>query len=301
MKRFIAATLLVVTMLAPAFAQHPEVTVTPGMNVSPGPNPQGVGTSTIKGTAVFFFNNNLGNKPDVGARVFIIAGIIPDVWNDQAGFDKAKVHAYRTSLADGAGNFSFPGIPSGTYTVLVQSANTRGGEGPELMGKIRQQTVTLRPGETQDVSINFGIDREPSAPAEHAIPALQQGPVDAAKAVFQAWHDHDGVTLWQGLTRRSQDALVRWVAQVSRASLYQARRALEQGLLGKVRLDNSPGQLAEGHFYTKQALKEDTDHIGVFVDHVPGVAEPKLILMFKEDGVWKVGWIESTRPALLTD
>jgi hypothetical protein len=136
-------------------------------------------TGTIKGTMTYYFNRNYGNKPDTGAQVWIVEpGVqIPEDCffmgfslmgiSSQATIVqpdtryKREVHVFAYTLADGSGNFTIANVPSGTYTLVMESAHTNGSidgraTARDTPHRIVCWQVTVRPGATVDKSWDFG-------------------------------------------------------------------------------------------------------------------------------------------------
>jgi len=115
-----------------------------------------VGTSSIRGILVYYFNSNFGNKPDAGARVYLVRGEIPAPSTNVALRTVAE-QAFRQTIADGQGAYQFSNLPPGTYSVLLQSSHSKGSEEPDLQGKLHHKVLVLQEGEGADVSHDFGM------------------------------------------------------------------------------------------------------------------------------------------------
>jgi hypothetical protein len=141
----------------------------------------------ISGVITYFFNDNLGYKPDVGAEVLVISSakisnfnysiidsfLNPEMYSitnktvlselDKGAWDEiAKIKyeniAYCQKLiVDGNGNFSSD-FPEGTYYVLVTSANRHGYGMSDALGKYGCKKLIVKPGETTYFNKKFDVD-----------------------------------------------------------------------------------------------------------------------------------------------
>ena len=90
-----------------------------------------VKTGTIEGTITYKYNNYIGNKPDVGARLFLIPTNIPKKSIEYADLitsgiilsDKRPAGLLQTET-DGNGKYKFNQVPVGEYFLLVRSHET---------------------------------------------------------------------------------------------------------------------------------------------------------------------------------
>lgn len=132
------------------------------------------GFGAIKGTMTYFFNQNYGDKPDVGTKVTLLTsdqvvklqkstgGTGNDPIPERTGisaffFIHFDADHFRETKADGSGNFSFDRIPVGRYLVVSESAHSNGKADRDLMGKVDCTFVEVKAGETADVSHSFGM------------------------------------------------------------------------------------------------------------------------------------------------
>jgi hypothetical protein len=121
----------------------------------------------IKGTVTYLFNRNYGNRPDTGSKVWLIDDYL-DIANDEAiigadnGFSVVKggktvrYHVFKRSVVDGNGNFDLSDVPSGHYTLIVQSNHSNATTMRDVGGTIRLRDVLVKTGETVDASTSFG-------------------------------------------------------------------------------------------------------------------------------------------------
>lgn len=147
---------------------------------APSAAAQAQGTGRIQGTLTYFFSFHVGNKPDNGSKVWLVKDHA-DLPIDQnfAGAatnlgtsgNPQQYAAIQYSIADDNGNFQMLDVPAGEYTLILQSAHTKGalkdkrnifGRGkPDLRdsnGRIEFLYVVVKPGETADGSKDFGPD-----------------------------------------------------------------------------------------------------------------------------------------------
>jgi hypothetical protein len=156
----------VTTALSPA-SQLPSVAAQP---------PE---TGRVKGTLTYFFNFQIGNKPDTGSKVWLIRGRV-EIPGDQnfvatssalgTGKNPEQYTATQYSVADENGNFELLDVPPGEYTLIMQSAHTVGtlnekrnffgkgsGRAPrDASGRVELRNLQIKAGETVDGSKDFG-------------------------------------------------------------------------------------------------------------------------------------------------
>lgn len=139
------------------------------------------GTGGIKGTLTYFFSFHDGNKPDNGSKVWLVAGRaeIPADQNFVATSaslgttaNPQQYSVIQYAAANDAGGFELRDVPPGEYTLVLQSAHTKGalkektslfgrGNGRTLRdsnGRVEFLNVRVKAGETADASKDFGPD-----------------------------------------------------------------------------------------------------------------------------------------------
>lgn len=127
-------------------------------------------TGRIKGTVTFYFNANYGSKPDAGTRVILLPGKVQIADSDTLlgtpggiTVSSRPYKAIRKSLADGNGVFELSDIPPGEYTLVLESAHTSGGVGPDpvtqrdALGRVETRILEVVSGQTLDASHDFGM------------------------------------------------------------------------------------------------------------------------------------------------
>jgi hypothetical protein len=133
----------------------------------------------VKGTLTYFFDFHAGNKADAGSKVWLVKGHaeIPASQNFVASStavgtsaNPEQYSAIKYSVADENGNFELLEIPSGEYTLVLQSAHTKwtlkdkrdffgrgNGHNPrDSNGRVEFLKVIVKEGETFDASKDFG-------------------------------------------------------------------------------------------------------------------------------------------------
>ena len=142
-------------------------------------SPRASAKGSIRGTLTYYFNENYGDKPDVGAKVWVLEGWVqecPETWmvmpaTDGTGelfyVEPAKergrmysvgVGVRRETIADGNGNFAIEGLPPGQYTVIFESAHAVHALSlRDCVGKHEWRWIRVEPGGTVDVSHDFGM------------------------------------------------------------------------------------------------------------------------------------------------
>ena len=163
----------------PPVPQPPAKTSQPLSSQLPPASIQPAETGRITGTLTYFFDFHAGNKPDTGSKVWLVKGRV-EIPADQTfvgtsaalgtGGNPEQYTAIQYSLADEKGSFAFLGVPSGEYTLILQSAHTVGtlnekrnffgrgnGRSPrDSKGRVIFFNVQIKPGETVNASKDFG-------------------------------------------------------------------------------------------------------------------------------------------------
>jgi len=138
-------------------------------------------TGRIEGTLTYFLDFHTGNKPDTGSKIWLVKDHVAiPADQDFVGSTTAlgtsanpeEYHAIQYSTADANGNFEMLDIPPGQYTLILQSAHTKGtlrdkrdffgrGNHPNLRDSIRRVEtikVLVKTGETFKATKDFGPD-----------------------------------------------------------------------------------------------------------------------------------------------
>jgi hypothetical protein len=147
----------------------------------PALTPTPVGTGSIKGTLTYFFSFHDGNKPDIGSKVWLVAGraqipadqtFVATSTSVGTTANPQQYSAMQYALTNDAGSFELRDVPAGEYTLILQSAHTKGAlkEKTSLFGRangrtlrdsdgrIEFLTVSVKANETVDASKDFGPD-----------------------------------------------------------------------------------------------------------------------------------------------
>ncbi len=128
-------------------------------------------TTSIVGNLSYYFNQNYGNKPDVGSQIVLLEAVDEPIFlptesvfvvGQELLVAKSKEEAKRykilySTAADGSGRFEFKGLDPKRYLLIATSSHSRGMTQAEILGKKLVRTVDLKPGETIDVSHDFGM------------------------------------------------------------------------------------------------------------------------------------------------
>lgn len=156
----------------PAAAQPPASSLPPApANTSE--------SGRIQGTVTYLLNVQTGNKPDAGTKLWLVQGHVEIPVNQDLvatstalGTSGNPEHysAIKYSTADENGKFELLDIPPGQYTLVLQSAHTKGtlnekrsffgrgnGRNPrDSGGRVEFLVVVIKAGETVDASKDFG-------------------------------------------------------------------------------------------------------------------------------------------------
>jgi hypothetical protein len=167
----------------PPSSKGPPATAQPLPSQIPPTTAQPIETGRIKGTLTYFFDFHSGNKPDAGSKVWLVKGraeIPPNetfVGTSMAlgtGGNPEQYTAIKYSIADENGNFEMRDIPVGQYTLIMQSAHTKGtlnekwslfGKGNshrlrDSSGRVESLNLEIKAGETFNASKDFGPNIE---------------------------------------------------------------------------------------------------------------------------------------------
>jgi hypothetical protein len=165
--------------IALTLPQLPLATAQPPLPQPVSVRTQPPGAGRIKGTLTYFFSFQIGNKPDTGSKVWLVKDrveIPPDqnfvATNAALGTTEnpEQYKAIQYSAADENGNFELLDIPPGKYTLVMQSAHTKGtlnekrnffgrgnGRNPrDSNGRVEFLNLQVKEGETVDASKDFG-------------------------------------------------------------------------------------------------------------------------------------------------
>ncbi len=165
----------------PPLSQPPTVTAQPASSQPPPMAAQPLETGRIKGNLTYFFNVQTGNKPDIGSKVWLVKGQVEIPANQKfvgtstalgTSGNSEQYNAIKYSVTDDNGDFELIDIPPGQYTLIMQSAHTKGtlkekgnffsrgnGRTPrDSSGRVESLDVLIKPGETADGSKDFGPD-----------------------------------------------------------------------------------------------------------------------------------------------
>jgi len=142
-------------------------------------------SATIKGVVTYYFNSYQGDKPDLGAKIYIVDSSKFKEYDEDLSFkyDLAKIKKtspedpdfkqiderlytvlYRleqsaetlSATVDAVGNYSIS-APAGTYYLLIQSKGRTGITVTEVKGNIYLTKVRLAKGQVRDESHNFPL------------------------------------------------------------------------------------------------------------------------------------------------
>lgn len=130
---------------------------------------------SIRGSASYYFNRNIGNRPDSGTKVYLInqriaeipkSGLFSDLMLElgrdylmigNAPDKTEEVKFLKKTIADGNGNFEIKSIPIGDYTLILQSSHAKGQGTRDVLGKVRMKAVSVTAENELDASIDFGM------------------------------------------------------------------------------------------------------------------------------------------------
>lgn len=179
---------IALTLAQPASGTAPSPEPQPLSVVAPSPAPQLPPplvsaevreTGRIKGTLTYFFSFQAGDKPDAGSKVWLVKGAAAlPADKDFLGTETTlgtsdhpeQYSAVQYAVTDATGNFAWLDVPPGQYTLVMQSAHTKGtlneknhlftkgnGRNPrDKNGRVESLNVVVKAGETVDASKDFG-------------------------------------------------------------------------------------------------------------------------------------------------
>lgn len=127
------------------------------------------GSGTIAGTITYYFNNNFGEKPDVGSKVFLLRyeegfylseddyPVLTSTiaYISRAG-EKVDYPVVASTSVDGNGRYELKGIPSGKYSLIIKSAHSKGSSKKDIGGKVLFRKIDIGSDSYVDISNDFG-------------------------------------------------------------------------------------------------------------------------------------------------
>jgi hypothetical protein len=136
-------------------------------------------TGRIHGTLTYFVDFHVGNQPDTGSKVWLVQGrigipadkeFIGTSTNLGTSESPEQYKVTKYSIADENGHFELLDIPPGEYTLIMQSAHTKGtlkekrnlfgrGNGRNLrdrIGRVEFLSLLIKAGDAVDASRDFG-------------------------------------------------------------------------------------------------------------------------------------------------
>jgi hypothetical protein len=165
--------------IALTLSQLPSMTAQAPSQQLPSVTAKPPETGRIEGTLTYLFNPHIGNKPDTGSKVWLVKGRV-EIPADQnlvgtstvlgTSGNPEQYNAIKYSITDENGNFELLDIPPGQYTLIMQSAHTKGtlnekrsffgrgnGRNPrDSSGRVEFLDVLIKAGERVDASKDFG-------------------------------------------------------------------------------------------------------------------------------------------------
>jgi hypothetical protein len=161
----------------------PANTAPPAVSRVPAATVQSADTGSMKGTLTYFFSFHDGNKPDTGTKIWLVKDHV-EIPADQnfVGSNTAlgtsanpeQYTALKYAVADANGNFELLDVPPGQYTLILQSAHTKGTlkdkrnlfgranrpNARDSVGRVESLDVVIKAGETINASKDFGPNVE---------------------------------------------------------------------------------------------------------------------------------------------
>jgi hypothetical protein len=163
----------------PPSSQLPSRTTETPASPLPSLPPQLPGSGSIKGILTYFYDFHVGNKPDTASKVWLVKGRV-EIPADQnfigtstaigTSRNPEQYVAIKYAITNENGTFELLDIPPGQYTLIMQSAHTKGalkekghfftggnGRTPrDSGGRVESLNLLIKAGETLDASKDFG-------------------------------------------------------------------------------------------------------------------------------------------------
>jgi len=148
---------------------------------------QNIKTGGVKGSVTWQYNNYIGTKPDVGAKIYLFRHSTKDKYNNISALDINRFQRGRSfeelglfvATANGFGNYEIINLPADRYTVLLVSENTTRSPNTNMSAykylldpmwntwehfetiflfknKFNMEYVEIKEDKTLDVSYDFG-------------------------------------------------------------------------------------------------------------------------------------------------
>jgi hypothetical protein len=158
-----------------ASSAMPPASAVPSQSITAQPLENG----GVKGTLTYFFDFHTGNKPDAGAKVWLVKGhaeipanqnfvVTSAALGTTANPEQYSVVKY--SIVNEKGDFELLDVPAGQYTLVMQSAHTKwtlndkrdffgrgNGHNPrDSSGRVAFLSLTVKPGEVAEALKDFG-------------------------------------------------------------------------------------------------------------------------------------------------
>jgi hypothetical protein len=161
----------------------PANAATPSGSQLPVAAAQSAETGSVKGTLTYFFNFHDGSKPDTGTKIWLVKDHV-EIPADQnfvgsstalgTSVNPEQYTAVKFAIPDGNGNFELLEVSPGQYTLILQSAHTKGtlkdkrnlfgranrSNPRDSVGRVESLNVPIKAGETVDVAKDFGPNVE---------------------------------------------------------------------------------------------------------------------------------------------
>ena len=126
---------------------------------------------TVKGILTYnTFNSNDANRPDVGAKIYLVEGFIAEIPEQASisntnnilnvGSSTSGWKEYRLinqTTADESGSYGIENVPPGKYSLVVQSSHAKALNIRDSSGKVQTKNIFVESGKTADGVFNFGL------------------------------------------------------------------------------------------------------------------------------------------------